>query len=70
MKSDTVRLLQQQAEQWQDLELSGDRAGDLAPVVESFVEAVAENAALLPFDVDATAFYAALHEFKDDWSPS
>ena len=70
MKSDTVRLLQQQAEQLQDLEISSERADDLAPVVESFVEAVADNAPLLPFDVDATAFYAALHAFKDDWSPS
>jgi hypothetical protein len=70
MKPDTSRLLQQQAEQFQDLTLSSERANDLAPVVESFVSAVAENAALLPFDVDATAFYAALHDFKDDWNSS
>ena len=70
MKTDIVQLLRQQAEQLQDLELSSERAGDLAPVVESFVEAVAENAGLLPYDVDATAFYAALHAFKDDWDPS
>ena len=70
MKFDTVRLLQQQAGQLQDLGLSSERAGELAPVVESFVAAVAENAASLPFDVDATAFYAALHAFKDDWNPS
>jgi hypothetical protein len=70
MKVDTSRLLQQQAQALQDLPLSSERAGELAPVVESFVGAVADNAALLPFDVDATAFYTALHAFKDDWSPS
>jgi hypothetical protein len=70
MKPNTSQLLQQQAEKLQDLTLSTERANELAPIVESFVGAVAENAALLPFDVDATAFYAALHAFKDDWNPS
>ena len=70
MKTDRARLLQQQAEQFQELTLSEERVNALAPIVESFVDAVAENAALLPFDVDATAFYTALHTFKDDWKPS
>ena len=70
MKADISQLLQQQAEQLQDLTLSSERAWELAPIVDSYVSAVAENAALLPFDVDATAFYAALHAFKDDWNPS
>ena len=70
MKADTPRLLQQQAEQMQDLQLTDEQASELAPVVESFVGAVAENAPSLPFDVDATAFYAALHAYKDDWNPS
>lgn len=70
MKADTARLLQQQAELLQDFDLSSERASELAAVVESFVGAVADAAPSLAFDVDATAFYAALHAFKDDWNPS
>ena len=70
MKADTARLLRRQARQFQDLDLSDERASELAPVVESFVDAVAECAGSLPFDIDATSFYAALHAFKDDWNPS
>jgi len=46
MKSDTTRLLQQQAEKLQELTLDDARAAELAPVVESFNGAVAENAGL------------------------
>ena len=70
MKSDTTRLLQQQAEKFQELTLDDERAAELAPVVESFNGAVAETAGLLPYDVDATAFFTALQAFRDDWDPS
>lgn len=70
MKTDPARLLRQQARQFQDLDLCDERASELAPVVGSFVDAVAESAGSLPFDVDATSFYAALNAFKDDWDPS
>ena len=69
MHKNKAWLLLQQSEQFQDLKLSTERAEELAPIVESFVDAVAENAPLLPYDSDATAFHAALHAFKDDWSP-
>ena len=48
----------------------GPLPAELAPVVESFNEAVAENAGLLPYDIDATAFFTALQAFRDDWDPS
>ena len=70
MKPDTPRLLQRQAETFQELTLTDARAADLAPVVESFNGAVSETAGRLPYDVDATAFYTALHAFRDDWDPS
>ena len=69
MKMDTAKRLQEQA-RLQGLELTREQADELVPVVESFISAVAENAPVLPFDVDATAFHAALHAFKDDWNAS
>ena len=70
MKSDTARLLQRQAEKLQELTLDDARAAELAPVVESYNDAVAETAGLLPYDIDATAFFTALQAFRDDWDPS
>lgn len=70
MARDIVRLLKQQAEILQELPLSDERAAGLAPVVESFNGAVSASAGQLPYDVDATAFYTALHAFRDEWDPS
>ena len=70
MKPVTARLLQLQAEALQGLALGDERAADLAPVVESFNAAVAESVGRLPYDVDASAFLAALHAHRDEWDPS
>ena len=60
-----AELLRCQATELLDMHVTEERAPSLAEVVSRLNDAVASVAPTLPFDRDATTFYALLYRYRE-----
>ncbi len=60
-----AELLRRQAIELLDMQVTEERAPGLAEVVSRLNNAVASVAPTLPFDRDATTFYALLYRYRE-----